>query len=355
MNDSGFRDVAVVAFTQRQEAQILGESEAEFMVPLMQAAKEEVGLTQREIGFTCSGSSDFLAGQAFSFVQTIDATGPVPPISESHVEQDGAWALYEAWVKLQCGDIDTAFVYSYGKSSGGSLRDVLAVQMDPYYVGPLWPDAFAVEALAARQMLESGTVSDAQLAEIASRSRDHAASNPHSVRRDAKSAAEILAEDYVMDPLRPSDLPASADGGGVVILAAGDVARELCDRPAWIRGIDHRSDAHTLGVRDLTRSMSAELAAAKAGVGDDKVDLAELHAPFTTSEALLTAALGLGEDVVINPSGGALAAHTMMASGLIRIGEAASRISRGEADRAVATAASGPCLQQNLVCVLEGD
>ena len=96
-------------------------------------------------------------------------------------------------------------------------------------------------------------------------------------------------------------------------------------------------------------------AAEKAGVGNNKIDIAELHAPFSTSEAVLTKALGLGEDTVINPSGGAQAAHTMMASGLIRIGEAAQRISRGDADRAVATAASGPCLQQNLVAVLEGE
>ena len=143
------RDIAVVAFSQRQEPKINTESEVEFMVPLMNEAKDAVGLTQQEMGFTCSGSSDFLAGQAFSFVMTIDGTGPVPPISESHIEQDGAWALYEAWVKLQCGDIDTAFVYSYGKSSPGSLRDVLATQMDPYYVAPLWPDAFAIEAGAA--------------------------------------------------------------------------------------------------------------------------------------------------------------------------------------------------------------
>ena len=149
------------------------------MVPLMAQAKDAVGLTQQDMGFTCSGSSDFLAGQAFSFVATIDGTGPVPPISESHVEQDGAWALYEAWVKLQCGDVDTAFVYSYGKSSPGSLRDVLATQLDPYYVAPLWPDAFAIEGLAARMLLESGKVSERQLAEIASRSREHAASNPH--------------------------------------------------------------------------------------------------------------------------------------------------------------------------------
>lgn len=349
------RDVAVVAFAQRQEPRIDTESEVEFMVPLMNEAKDAVGLTQQQIGFTCSGSSDFLAGQAFSFVMTIDGTGPVPPISESHVEQDGAWALYEAWVKLQCGEVDTALVYSYGKSSPGSLRDVLATQMDPYYVAPLWPDAFAVEAMAARLLLERGVVSEQQLAEIASRSRAHAASNPHAIRTTPKSAAEILAEDYAVAPLRPSDLPASADGGAVVVLAAGDRARDLCERPAWIRGIDHRSDAHTLGVRDLTQSMSARIAAEKAGVGTDRVDIAELHAPFSTSEAVLSTALGLGDDTVINPSGGAQAAHTMMASGLIRIGEAAQRISRGEADRAVATASSGPCLQQNLVAVLEGE
>ena len=44
----------------------------------------------------------------------------------------------------------------------------------------------------------------------------------------------------------------------------------------------------------------------------------------------------------VNPSGGALAANPMMAAGLVRIGEAAGRISRGEAGRAVAHATSGP-------------
>jgi len=349
------RPVAVVGSLQRQQRSIPNESEVEFMTPLIDGIKTKLGLTQQEIGFTCSGSSDFIAGMAFSFVHTIDGVGPTPPIQESHVEMDGAWALYEAWVKLQLGEIDTALIYSYSKSSGGSLRDVLATQMDPYYVAPLWPDAFAVEALAARQMLEGGTVSREQLAEIASRSRTHGATNPHAIRTTAKSAADIMNEAPVADPLRPSDLPASADGGVAVILATGDRAKDLCDRPAWIRGIDHRIDAHTLGVRDLTTSMSARKAAEKAGVHHDKVDFAELYAPFTTSEFVLTQALGLNESTVINPSGGALAAHTMMASGLIRIAEAAERISAGDGDRAVAHAGAGPVLQQNLVCVLEGE
>ena len=50
-----------------------------------------------------------------------------------------------------------------------------------------------------------------------------------------------------------------------------------------------------------------------------------------------------------------LCANPIMAAGLIRLGEAATRITRGDGDRAVAHATSGPCLQQNLVCVLEGE
>jgi acetyl-CoA acetyltransferase len=83
--------------------------------------------------------------------------------------------------------------------------------------------------------------------------------------------------------------------------------------------------------------------------------LAELHAPFSHQELILRDALGLGSDVSVNPSGGALSANTVMAAGLARMGEAANRITSGEANRAVAHATSGPCLQQNLVCVLEGE
>ena len=61
------------------------------------------------------------------------------------------------------------------------------------------------------------------------------------------------------------------------------------------------------------------------------------------------------DDVAINPSGGALAANPMMTAGLVRIGELANRIASGEVSRGVAHATSGPCLQQNLVCVLEGE
>ncbi len=138
------------------------------------------------------------------------------------------------------------------------------------------------------------------------------------------------------------------------MLAAGDKAEQLGGRPVWITGFDHRMETHSLGARDLTTSPSTARAAEVAGVADGPVDLAEIHAPFAHQEIIVREALGLDQSVTINPSGGPLAANPLMSAGLIRIGEAAERVRSGQARRAVAHATSGPCLQQNLVCVLEG-
>ncbi|MFF7972356.1 thiolase domain-containing protein [Streptomyces sp. NPDC007905] len=356
------REIAVVAFAQTDHRRSTEESsEVEMLMPVLHQVLQQTGLKTADIGFTCSGSSDYLAGRAFSFTLALDGVGAWPPISESHVEMDGAWALYEAWTKLLTGDADTALVYSYGKCSPGSLRDVLTRQLDPYYVAPLWPDSVALAALQAQALVDAGHTDERALAGVAARSRADATANPH-----AQLKGEVPQGDYLVRPLRTGDCAPIGDGAAAVILAAGERARELCERPAWIRGVDHRIEAHGLGVRDLTDSPSTRLAAEKAGAfelprglegggGAPTVDTAELHAPFTSQEVVLRKALRLGDGVRVNPSGGALAANPVMAAGLIRIGEAAARIHRGESDRALAHATSGPCLQQNLVAVLEGD
>ena len=347
------RPVAVVSYAQHAARREDTRNEVEILLPVLREVLEPTGLSSQDIGFTVSGSSDYLAGQAFAFVSALDAVGPWPPISESHVEMDGAWALYEAWVRLQHGDIDTALVYAFGKSSPGDIGRVLSLQLDPYLVGPLWPDAVSLAALQARALLDSGRFSEKDFARVVARSRRQAAGNPHAQLSGEVDESALLDEPAYADPLRRHDCPPVSDGAAVVLLAAGDRARELCERPAWIRGIDHRIDAQNVGARDLTVSASTRIAAEHAGV-DGAFDIAELHAPFSHQELILTEALGLDESATtINPSGGALASNPVMVAGLVRIGEAAKRLSAGDGERAVAHATSGPCLQQNLVCVLE--
>ena len=350
------RDIAIISFFQTPAVRRIPEvNEVEMLMPAIHGALSQVDMTIDDIGFTCSGSTDYLAGVGFSFVSTLDGVGAWPPIQESHVEMDGAWALYEAWVKLQLGELDTALVYSYAKSSPGDLPMVLTRQLDPITVAPLWADSVSLAALQARSLLDSGKYTEAQFAEVAARSRKSAMDNPNAQLAWDRPAAELLAEEYHIAPLRTSDCAPITDGAACVILAAGDVARSKVKRPAWIRGIDHRVEPIHLGLRDLTVSESTRIAGEKAGVANGSVDVAELHAPFSHQELILQDALGLSSDVNINPSGGALSANPMMTAGLIRFGEVANRISAGDANRGVAHATSGPCLQQNLVAVLEGE
>ncbi len=349
------RDVAVISVAQTPaRRRVTQENEVEMLMPAIHAALSQVDMSIDDVGFTCSGSTDYLAGVGFSFVSTLDGVGPWPPIQESHVEMDGAWALYEAWVKLQLGELDTALVYSYAKSSPGDLPMVLTRQLDPITVAPLWPDSVSLAALQARALIDAGKITEEQMCEVAARSRRAALDNPNAQLAWDRPAALLLAEEHHIAPLRKSDCAPITDGAAAVVLAAGDAARDRVERPAWIRGIDHRVESIHLGHRDLTVSESTRIAAEKAGVADGAVDVAELHAPFSHQELILCEALGLGPEVDVNPSGGALAANAMMTAGLIRIGEVANRISAGQAGRGVAHATSGPCLQQNLVCVLEG-
>jgi acetyl-CoA acetyltransferase len=347
------RPVAVVAFAQapnvrRQDHQ----NEVEMLMPVVSDVFSSVGLTKDDMGFICSGSSDYLVGAPFSFVMALDAVGVWPPRRESHVEMDGAWALYEAWTILQEGELDTALVYSFGRSSPGQLDRVLALQLDPYYSAPLWPDPVALAALQAQALVDAGRASEADFAEVSARSRRNARDNPSAQLSGDQSAEELLGDDYLVSPLRRHAVPPITDGAAAIILAAGDRARELVDRPAWITGIDHRIETPSLGARDLTRSPSTTAAAEAAGVDAAAVDVAELHAPFASQELILRDALGLSDRTTVNPSGGALTANALMVAGLIRIGEAATRIMDGSASVAVGHATSGPCLQQNLVCAL---
>jgi hypothetical protein len=309
---TGMRPVAIVASASFETPSEPARNEVEMLLPVIHDALGSVGLTQRDIGFTVSGSSDYLQGFPFAFVGALDAVGAWPPIRESHVEMDGAFALAEAVAVLQHDTAigpacDAALVYAFARPSRGHLDRTLALQLDPYTVAPLWPDARGLAGLQARAMRDCGRFAD-------------------------------------VPDVTPTVV---ADGATAVVLAVGDRARELTEHPVWIRGIDHRIEAPALGARDLTVSASTRLAAEHAGATD--IDAAWLHVLYPHQRLLLADALGLAEQPVD------VAAGPMMVGGLQRLAAAAAGVAAGRARRAVAHATSGPCLQQNLVAVLERD
>lgn len=345
------RDVAVVGFAQRQMKEMDGSPTCvELLVPIFAELFEQTGWTKSDIDFWCSGSSDYLAGRSFSFVSAVDAIGALPPVMESHVEMDAAYALYEAWVKIQTGEIDTALVYGFGKASAGVLRRTLALQLDPYTVQPLWADTVSLAGLQAREGLERGLWDEKAMAEVVARSMSDAEANEWAIRKGATTVDDVLAQPMYADPLRRWDCAPVSDGAAAIVIAAAGRAEQAQEHPAWITGIQHRIEPIAMNIRDLTVSTSTTGAANALDL--DGLDLAELHAPFSHQELILRNALGLADDVRVNPSGGALTANPMFTAGLNRIGEASRRIWAGDSERALAHTTSGPALQQNLVCTL---
>ena len=233
----------MIGFAQETTVDDRERNEVEIVSPVVREAIDRSGMKRRDIDFTISGSCDYLAGGPFTFVMGLDGVGAWPPVKESHVEMDAAWALYEAWVAIQTGDVDSAIIYGFGKASLGDLHEIWTLQTDPYTVATLWPSMVDMAALQA----------DAYLTVVGS----HRAGSRRGRRAQPPQRAAQPARGHLRgrrawttcsagrSPTARCATPTSrpvTDGAAAIVIAADDVARKYCERPAWIRGIEHRVD-----------------------------------------------------------------------------------------------------------------
>ena len=115
------RDVAVVGFAQRQMQEFDGSpTGVEMLVPIFAGAAraDRAGPRTTSTSGARARATTWPGGRSRSSRRST-RSARCPPVIESHVEMDAAWALYEAWVKIQTGEVDTALVYGFGKSSAG--------------------------------------------------------------------------------------------------------------------------------------------------------------------------------------------------------------------------------------------
>ena len=249
------RPVSVASFAQAPNVRRADEhNEAEGLLPVIAEVFGAIGITKDDVDFICSGSTDYLIGGPFSFVMALDAVGVWPPRSESHVEMDGAFALYEAWVLLQEGRADAALVYPFGRSSLGDLNEILTLQLDPYYMAPLWPDVVSLNACRPGRSSTPARPPNRTSPPSPRGAGKDALGNPNAQVANEVAVETLLEDEYVVSPLRRHALPPITDGAAAIVLAAGDKADRWSERPVWITGIDHRIETHSLGARDLTTS-----------------------------------------------------------------------------------------------------
>jgi acetyl-CoA C-acetyltransferase len=166
-----------------------------------------------------------------------------------------------------------------------------------------WEAAFGLTAppcfalAAQRHMTEYGTT-EAQLALVGVKNHNHAAKNPNAHFGKGATLDQVLGSRMISTPLRLYMCSPITDGAAAVILASEARARDLTDRPVWIRGTGQALDGFQLSSldEDYARwpalARAAQAAYGMAGITAGDVDLAEVHDCFAIAELIACEELG---------------------------------------------------------------
>ncbi len=184
-----------------------------------------------------------------------------------------------------------------GRGGGGLSNWQMNMEM-PYGVTLIAGYALVKQ----RHMHDYGTTNE-QLAEISIATRKHAMRNPEAVKAmtdlqyvgiNEITVNDVLDSRMIADPLRLLECCMVSDGGGAVVIASPEVARNCKKDPVWIIG-GGEATKFTENGGDITTSAGAQsgsIAFGEAGVTPDEIDIAMIYDSFTITVAVCMEDLG---------------------------------------------------------------
>ncbi len=154
---------------------------------------------------------------------------------------------------------------------------------------------------ANRYMYETGA-SREDIAYVAVKNRAHAALNPLAQYRKPITVEEVCEKRPIVEPLGLYEVSPLGDGAICLLLSSEENARALNKPYVRVRSRGFQHDGyHQIGdhYHDMTEFSAASQAGndalTAAGLTTDDIDVAELYAPCTITELLVSEALGITE------------------------------------------------------------
>jgi acetyl-CoA C-acetyltransferase len=331
------------------------------------------GLDLDDVDFVIDAGSDVLDGRSISNCGFLGAMGAHHK-EESRVEEDGLWAALYGTTKIASGSADLGLIIAYSKPSEAAVNLFYSSQCEPFYQRPVGFDQLAASGLQAQRYLAEHRVSERDLARVVAKRWDVAAAQGRVAIESVPTPADVLASKNVATPLKALMMARPVDGAVAVLLGSETIARRTSRCPVWITGLGSSMDRHSFASRKPgvleSCAVAAQRAYANAGWTGPDATLAEVSASSAASELMVLEALGLakpgrGIDLLdqdktfINLSGGALPADPIMATGLVRLSEAARQLANPaefgvpEPKSAIVHAAGGVGMQTHCVFTLE--
>lgn len=362
MTDVAVVGIGHIGFTP--ESQRYSWKELTFEAALR--AYDDAGVNPREEvdGFiTCA--EDYWEGFSIFDEFTPDQLGSV--LRPMHTTtSDALAAVANAFMQIKTGLFDVVAVESHSKASDLlTYEGIVTHALDPTYTKPLDGHPSYLAGLEMHAFLADRENTEEDCARVVRKNRGNALRNESASFGEEVSIDDVMASDALFSPLKAAELSPLADGSVVLVLASGDRARDLTDRPIWLRGVGWASDSPTVETRNLREAEYARLAARQAYEMADiqrprrEVHVAEVDDRFAYKELQHVEALALSGghragallregyfdasgELPVNPSGGSLGVGNLLdASGLFRVMEVVRQLRGAAGEHQVADAQVG--------------
>ncbi|MFI0447409.1 thiolase family protein [Actinomadura sp. 6N118] len=264
-------------------------------------ALADAGLAWQDIGYAVGGSNE--AGKPDTLVDRLGLTG-VPFVNVRNGCATGGAALATAAGALRAGEAGTALVVGFDKHERGAFsRPAASYGLGEWYATTGMMLTTQYFALKTRRYLHEHGIPEETLATVAARALRNGARNPMAWRRKELSEQEIMDGAPVNPPLTRYMFCSPAAGAVALVLATGERAHDLCERPVRLAALSLRT--RRFGSFEVFspwlapepyHSPSIDAAAAafdRAGVRPSEVDVAQVQDTDSGSEIIHLAETGL--------------------------------------------------------------
>jgi acetyl-CoA C-acetyltransferase len=244
----------------------------------------------------------------------------------------GGWAFENAANDILLGRAKVSLALGINFETAAQSKDHMMSSMrttgDVDFQAPFGITPIAWYAMDASRYIHEHGSSRRELASVAVKNRMHASMNPIAQFRKPITIDDVMEQRMIVEPLGLYEVPPRSDGAVVLILAEEDYAKSLGrpyvkvrSRGFYHEGVHQISDVPNDMTAFAAAKAAGEQAYADAGLLPGDVDVAELYAPCTIVEVLVSEALGLtpkgkggkwaadgrtslGGDIPISTSGG---------------------------------------------------
>jgi acetyl-CoA acetyltransferase len=264
-------------------------------------ALADAGVAWGDVDFAVGGSN--VSGKPDSLVARLGLTG-LPFTTVRNGCATGGVALASAVSALQARRANLVAVVGFDKHERGAFgADPSAYGLGIWYAQTGMMVTTQYFAMKTRRYQHEHGISDRTLARIAARAFRNGAAHPLAWRRKPLTEDEVLTAAPVNEPLTQFMFCQPNEGAAALVLARGDRAGDLCERPVRLAAITQRT--RRFGSFEVfspwlapqpwhSPSIDAAAAAfAEAGISPADVQVAQLQDTDSGSEMIHLAETGL--------------------------------------------------------------